>query len=289
MSDSREHFELHIPVAVEGESVVALLTSASALSKQSVKRAMQNGALWLTRDRNTRRVRRVKQTLHTGDELHFYFDKAIQLTRPESAQVIADEGRYSVLFKPRGMYCQGSKWGDHCTINRWAEHYFDRPAFIVHRLDRAASGLILIAHQKQTARALSGLFEQRLIKKSYRALVHGEFSSEPLCLDGAIDGRNALSKVALLDYDQQGDRSLLEVEIETGRKHQIRRHLAEAGYAIVGDRLYGKQISTSGEDGNEEDLQLIAEHLAFTMPDSDEEKSYSLPEDLIPDSMKAKR
>ena len=298
MNEPSEHFEIHIPVQSEVSSPVGLLSKASGLSKQSIKQVMQNGAVWLSRGgesgqagggRGVRRIRRAKLTLAPGDELHLYYDRAIQASQPNAAKLIADEGSYSVWYKPGGMFSQGSKWGDHCTINRWAERQLERQVFIVHRLDRAASGLILIAHTKTMAKQLSHLFEQRLIKKRYRARVYGEFGSEPTCLDSEIDGRRALSKVALLDYNEGSDRSLLEVEIETGRKHQIRRHLSEAGYPIVGDRLYRKQNSTQREAGNEEDLQLVAEHLAFIMPHTDEEKSYSLPEDLIPEPMKGKQ
>ena len=294
LNQPSEHFEVHIPVQSEVSSPVELLSKASGLSKQGIKQAMQNGAVWLSRGGNpeqagggraVRRIRRAKLALVTGDELHLYYDRAIQASQPNAAHLIADESSYSVWFKPAGMFSQGSKWGDHCTIYRWAERQFERQAFIVHRLDRAASGLILIAHTKTMATQLSRLFEQRLIKKRYRALVCGKFGSEPICLDSEIDGRHARSKVASLDYNEGSGRSLLEVEIETGRKHQIRRHLSEAGYPIVGDRLYGNQNGTPGEAGNEENLQLIAEHLAFALPDTDEMKSYSLPDSLMPESL----
>jgi 23S rRNA-/tRNA-specific pseudouridylate synthase len=294
LNKQQEHFEVHIPVQNEVSSPVDLLSAASGLSKQSIKQVMQNGAVWLSRGgdqgragggRAVRRIRRAKLALAPGDELHLYYDQAIQASQPDAAQLIADESAYSVWFKPAGMFSLGSKWGDHCTINRWAEKQLQRQAFIVHRLDRAASGLILIAHTKTMATQLSRLFEQRLINKRYRALVHGEFEPEPVSLDSEIDGRQARSKVALLDYNEASDRSLLAVEIETGRKHQIRRHLSEAGYPIVGDRLYGKQNYIPGEDDDEEDLQLIAEHLAFVMPDTGEEKTYFLPESLVPESL----
>ena len=175
MNKQSEHFEVHIPVQSEASSPVDLLSKASGLSKQSIKQVMQNGAVWLSRGGNpeqagggraVRRIRRAKLALVTGDELHLYYDQAIQASQPNAAHLIADESSYSVWFKPAGMFSQGSKWGDHCTIYRWAERQFERQAFIVHRLDRAASGLILIAHTKTMATQLSRLFEQRLIKNA---------------------------------------------------------------------------------------------------------------------------
>ena len=168
--------------------------------------------------------------------------------------------------KPYGLRSQGSKWGDHCTVVRWAERNLqpERPAFTVHRLDRAASGLILIAHSKRAASALSELFRSRKVEKRYRVLVHGNFDAAavPRRIDQPLDGKRAVSELSLLEVSANGKHSLLEVRIETGRKHQIRRHLADLGHPVVGDRLYG----TGEEDGV--DLQLTAFLLAFRCPSS---------------------
>ena len=69
--------------------------------------------------------------------------------------------------------------GDHCTIYRWAEQQLkpERPAFIVHRLDRAASGLIILAHSKKMAQTFSQLFKNHDIQKQYRATVEGELKA----------------------------------------------------------------------------------------------------------------
>ena len=279
MNPQSTQLELHLTVNQEGESAIALLATASALSKQAVKQVMQNGAVWLSHNDNTRRLRRAKHKLHSGDELHLYYDLAIQSTVPPAPQLIADEGDYSVWFKPQGMYSQGTKWGDHCAIGRWVERHLDRTTFTVHRLDRAATGLILLAHKKGSAAKLSSLFAQREIKKHYRARVRGEFPTEPQLFDQAIEGREARSHAQLINYDAELNCSLVEIEIETGRKHQIRRHLSIAAYPIIGDRLYG-----CAEEGDQikEDLQLLAYQLSFIDPTSGEEKHYSVPANLQP-------
>ena len=74
----------------------------------------------------------------------------------------------------------------------------------------------------------------------------------------------------MLEFDASKNQSLLEARIETGRKHQIRRHLADLGYPVVGDRLYG-----NGEAGGV-DLQLMAFMLAFRCPVSGEKVVYQL-------------
>ncbi len=279
MNPTPEQFELHLSVSSEDESAISLLATASGLSKQNIKQVMQNGAVWLSHNGNTRRLRRAKHKLRSGDELHLYYDLAIQSTVPPVPQLIADEGDYSVWYKPQGMYSQGTKWGDHCTIGRWVERHLDRTTFTVHRLDRAATGLILLAHKKSSAAKLSALFAERKISKRYRARVSGEFPTEPQLFDQAIEGREARSHAQLINYDAALNCSLIEVDIETGRKHQIRRHLSGAGYPIIGDRLYGHAEESTQ---TKEDLQLLAYQLSFTDSTNGEKKYYCVPKALQP-------
>ena len=267
-----ERSETHVEVSTDGANAVDLLHERSGLSKQQVKSAMTSGAVWITRGRKTRRLRRATRELAAGDELHLYYDPEVLAETPVAPHLVADVGDYSVWNKPCGLRSQGSRWGDHCTVSRWAERHLEpqRPAFIVHRLDRAANGLIVVAHGKRTAANLSGQFRERQVEKRYRAAVAGDLAgqAEPLLIEVPIDDKAAVSEVSLLR--SEADRSLVEVRTRTGRKHQVRRHLADAGYPIVGDRLYG----TGGTDTV--DLQLTASYLAFRCPVTGERVEYAL-------------
>jgi tRNA pseudouridine32 synthase/23S rRNA pseudouridine746 synthase len=249
------------------------LAEQFALSRQKLKQLMQNGAVWLENDQGIHRLRRAKKMLQPGDCLHVYYDEAIQQAQPLPAKLVVDEGDYSVWDKPSGMYSQGTRWGDHCSIYRYAESHLQpqRPAFIVHRLDRAASGLILLAHSKQAATALSQLFEQHAIYKKYIATVEGDLTQHrfPYFIDTPIDDKSALTEVLNAEYDQTTESSLVEVRIHSGRKHQIRRHLSALGCPIVGDRLYGSSRLRA-------DLQLRSVQIKFTSPLDGEEKNYVL-------------
>jgi tRNA pseudouridine32 synthase/23S rRNA pseudouridine746 synthase len=294
---SHHKFEWHIKICGKADnSAIQWLESYAneqncSLSKAQLKQAISKGALWLTPAKNkkqTQRLRRVKKQLTIGDELHFYYNSEVLATPVPQARLIADLIDYSVWYKPYGMLSQGSKWSDHCTIARFAQQNLpnERPAFIVHRLDRAATGLILIAHSKKAARALSNMFEHHQLEKHYQIIVHGDHGkrSQPEVIATDVDGKSAQSTFTCLAYDSEADRSLIKVKIDSGRKHQIRIHAASIGMPVVGDRLHG--IADENEQCN---LQLCAVSLRFICPlstnvisTSDQERFFELPETLKP-------
>ena len=172
---------------------------------------------------------------------------------------------------------------------------------MVHRLDKETSGLMVVAKNDLTAEKLSAQFQDRRVKKSYVALVHGFVRKlsgkieEPLARDRknrvkmAVDknGRNALS---IFKVRQRFEKyTLLDVDIKTGRTHQIRVHLAHINHPIVGDETYN-----AGRDNQIEDAQfrkavknlnrffLHAEKLSFTHPVTKEEMSF---EQTLPDEL----
>ncbi len=265
--------ELHLEVQNGEVSAVELLSRKTELSKNRIKEVMQKGAVWLTHHQTIQRIRRAKRTLQKGDTLHLYYNPTVLAQTPPPAELIHDGGNYSVWNKPTGMRSQGSRWGDHTTILRWAEQHLQpqRSAFIVHRLDRAAHGLILLAHSKKSAAALSALFQQRKVRKIYRATVDGLFNPEqhPLTIQSPIDGKLAISHLTPISQEPEQGRSTIEISIETGRKHQIRRHLSGIGHPIIGDRLYGGS-------SDREDLMLCSCELSFTSPMDGGEKRFSL-------------
>ena len=277
MPDSLPRFELHLDVDEENKTAIDLLAAKTDLSKQKLKQIMQKGAVWLTHGKHTQRLRRASKILAIGDQLHCYYDEAVLDKTPAEPSLIADEGEYSVWYKPYGMLSQGSRWGDHTTLYRYAEQHLtpQRPAFIVHRLDRAATGLMLLAHKKRIAAAFAEMFQRHTIYKRYRVIVYGQFPQTRQAIHTEIDGKPATSHVSLLEHCAATNRSLVEVNIESGRKHQIRVHLSGLGFPVVGDRLYGKQDDS-------EDLQLTAVYLGFLSPVNGENKEYQLPDELIP-------
>jgi tRNA pseudouridine32 synthase/23S rRNA pseudouridine746 synthase len=264
-----QHYTHHAKVA--GESALDVLAAASALPKQRIKDAMNKGAVWLKRGSSTKRLRRATAALQAGDELALHYDAEILAIVPPSPVLLADEKHYSIWHKPPGLLAQGTLSGDHCSLLRMAEQRLQREVFLVHRLDREAEGLMMIAHTGKAAAALSALFAREGsggIRKLYRIEVRGRLNDEGE-IASMLDGKPALTRYRRLGYDANSESSSVEVELVTGRKHQIRRHFASLGHGVLGDPVYGNNKDVRG-------LQLKAIVLEFTCPLTKQLRRYSL-------------
>ncbi len=272
-----QKFELTVTQAEQ--TALDLLAEGTGLSKQRIKDAMNKGAVWWTLKGKTLRLRRATKVLFKGSKIQFFYDEQVLSRKPENANLIYDAGNYSIWFKPAGMLSQGSQWGDHCSILRWVEvngqpieGQRQRECFLVHRLDADAMGLIILAHDNQSAAKLSALFQARDMRKFYQAWVVDDcdIPANGMTLNYELDGKSAITHIKKIRVEN--NKMLLDVHIETGRKHQIRRHLANIGHPIVGDKLYGTKASTG--------LQLLAYRLEFVCPNSQQPLIIELPAEL---------
>ena len=159
-----------------------------------------------------------------------------------------------VLNKPAGLLSVPGKGADKqdCLSSRVQESYSD--ALIVHRLDMATSGLMLMARGPIIQAALSKLFETRAIHKRYIAVVDGHMPANsnwqlidlPIALDWPnrplriihAAGKPSMTRWRVLHHDKDASTTRLELEPITGRSHQLRVHLKALGHPILGDALY---------------------------------------------------
>jgi tRNA pseudouridine32 synthase/23S rRNA pseudouridine746 synthase len=254
----------HRVVAGDPPGAADLLARATGLSKGAVKDAMRKGAVHVGRaGRTPNRLRRETATVRPGDVLEIHYDSDLLALVPPEARLVRDAVRWSAWDKPAGLLTQGTPFGDHATLLRQAEKALDRDAFPVHRLDREVAGLVLVAHDPKAAAALSALLREGRVVKRYRAEVLGDVASalgREGVVDTPLDGKSARTLWRVAAFDAARDATTLDVTIETGRQHQIRRHLAEIGHPVLGDPRYG------AGNKNREGLRLAAVFLAFADP-----------------------
>ena len=171
-------------------------------------------------------------------------------------QILHIDDALLVLSKPAGLLAvpgRGAEKQD-ALSTRVQKHYPE--ALVVHRLDQATSGLMLMARSLAAQRALSRAFEDRLVHKEYVAIVHGPIAQDsgeialPLMADWPhrpmqkVDmqsGKAALTRWHVLVRSEAANTTRLLLQPITGRTHQLRVHLNAIGHAIVGDTLYGEQ------------------------------------------------
>lgn len=254
-----QHCVVEETLAQDIPVVADYLSLKTTLSKGRIKHALNCGALRVKKRKGGwQRLRRATAPLAAGSMVSFHYDENLLSIKPLPAELLEDVGEYSIWFKPPGLLSQGTEWGDHCSLLRQVELHFQhkRQVFVVHRLDRDACGLMLVAHTGTLADKLSQLFASRSLEKQYRVRVSGILEADNLKIDSALDGKPAVTHVRVVSRD--ADSTLLDVSIETGRKHQIRRHLSAIGHPVKGDPLYGERDA----DG----LHLAAVRLRFQCP-----------------------
>ncbi len=266
--------------AGDPETAVGALAAYSGLPKARIKEAMVKGAVWLKTGRGPRRrIRRATRAIHPGDTLMLFYDADLLALTPPEARCLVNPGPYSVWYKPAGMLSQGTEFGDHCSLLRQAERHL-RPVrpYLVHRLDREAAGLMLMAHHRRAAARLSALFQNHRIDKRYHTVVRGRLSQYAAegVIDLPLDGKTACTGFRATGYDAATDTTTVEIRLTTGRRHQIRRHLAMIGYPVMGDPRYGEHNRDASG------MRLTAVEIAFDCPWEKRPLRYALA-DLLKD------
>jgi 23S rRNA-/tRNA-specific pseudouridylate synthase len=159
----------------------------------------------------------------------------------ESPCILGQEQGVFAVYKPSGWVVHPAGEDDVPDLISWLTDQGEG-ALPVHRLDRSTSGVVLCSPDAAVRARLGQWFAERLIEKRYLALVHGELNRKGVIRDPLRDTRRGRKVEAVTRYqclEQLEGFSLLELHPETGRKHQIRRHLQGLGHPIVGDRRYG--------------------------------------------------
>lgn len=194
-------------------------------------------------------------------------------------EVIFEDEYLAVIYKPPGYPTSGNFFKtieNALPFNLKASEEKDTLPYPlpVHRLDNPTSGLLIVAKTRSSQAILSRNFEDKGIQKTYIALVEGEFL-ETAIIEEDLDGKKSTTKIRPLNnFTYKGKTFLLlEVQPETGRTHQIRKHLSMHNMPIVGDVIYGSGEKLSHLKG----LFLSATGLEFQHPISLEQLSFKIP------------
>lgn len=213
-------------------------------------------------------------------------------------EVVYEDNHIIIVNKKAGEIVQGDKTGDKPlseTVKEYIKEKYNKPGNVfcgvVHRIDRPVSGLVIFARTSKALERLNRMLRDGEIHKTYHALVEGAPAKDEDLLEDLLVSNGRINKTFIarpgtpdaklsrLKYRtiEKGDRyTLLEVNLLTGRKHQIRAQLSAMGHPIKGDLKYGAR--RSNKDGG---ISLEAHRIEFIHPVSKQPIDISLPDRTI--------
>lgn len=278
---------LKVPASAAGDRADRFVADASGLSRSYVQRLI--GAGHLTADGLPLRA---SSALEAGTQLELDVPEVAPVEHRHEAgplHVVYEDADLVIVDKPAGLVTHPAPGHPNGTLvdallARGSEALGSlagkhRPG-IVHRLDRDTSGLLLVARHDAAQAYLQAALKARRVKKSYLALVHGSVAAQLGRIEAPIgrdprhrtrmavvpDGRPSVTGYRVRERFARW--TLLELDLITGRTHQIRVHLASIGHPLAGDPLYGTGLSRRGPE-NLERLFLHAWKLELAAPDGD--------------------
>jgi len=243
-------------------------------SKKALKKAIKNKRLFIN-----------NQQGFSGDYL--YGGEVIEVIEDPNSknkpiyklkvEVLYEDAYFAVVKKPAGLSTSGNQFQnlENCLpFNLSAsleEDALIRP-LVIHRLDFATSGIVIIGKTQSATINLNKQFESRAVIKNYLAVTLNKMES-PIALTLPIDGKNAQSNITILKTlisDKYNFINLVNINPITGRRHQIRKHLASIGHPICGDNIYNKKEKDIRGNG----LYLHALSISFLHPETNERISF---------------
>lgn len=230
---------------IKGKKIEEFLTSNISLDSKLTLSLLEKGKIT---DENNNRLQ--KNQVLKSDFIYITIFEPIS----KGLKPIFETFHFAIFDKPSGIMVHPSSHQLNIyTLLDEIKYHFGEKASLVHRIDTETSGLVLVAKNAFSDMFLKNMFEEKLYKKSYKAIVAGEIK-EKLEINKPITNDNGLIKLKMktdlkgkesttiinpIFYDKNQNQTLIEAIPLTGRQHQIRVHLDSIGHKIVGDTLYG--------------------------------------------------
>ncbi len=219
-----------------GQSLQVFLALKLSISKRAAKNMLDDRVVWV----NRRCVWMSHHAVRQGDTIEVpsaSMPKAEAAVPAVKIRVLVEDDHYLVADKPSGMLAVGVGSAEELLREQTRQ-----PSLrAVHRLDRDTTGCLLLAKSAAAFDAAVALFKTRRVSKIYQAIVYGKYDRSSSTVNQELDGERAVSHIQREAISS--DASFLKVKIETGRTHQIRRHLASIRHPVLGDREHGVKFA----------------------------------------------
>lgn len=274
---------IELPVREES-TLLDFLLKQMGISRNRAKDLLSGRAVSVDRKLTTRH----DTPLRVGEVVRVSRHRQSTMLLNKYVKIVYEDKNIVVIEKSEGILSMASSPKQYC-IKKVLDEYFDKRHFkctahVVHRLDRETSGLMIYAKDIETAKILEDNWHEMVYDRRYIALLCGSMKQEGGTVQSWLRESKSLvtyssptdngGKFAVTHYHRlksSDDFSLVEMKLETGRKNQIRVHMADLGYPVAGDQKYG-----NGRDPIHR-LALHAFRLNFIHPITHEEMQFETP------------
>ena len=242
----------------EGKRLFAVIAEQLKISKKQAQAAIDSKLVFV----NGKRVWIRRHEVKEDDTIEIMID---EFKKPEAKHIaiLWEDKDFLIVNKPAYFVTNAD---DNSIEEKLRKQEKNKSLCAVHRLDKETSGCVIFAKNNESKKVMIPLFKGRDIMKIYRAISVGSFPKIWKEIRTDIEGYMSTTLVKVLDTKKQA--SYLELRIETGRTHQIRRHLADKRYPVMGDKKYG---GSRNELSLEQPRQMLhAYRLIFPHPKTGE-------------------
>lgn len=276
--------ESHLEVRDEIILMPFLLQRLKQKSRDNIKSLLRNKRVLV----NGQTVTQFNHPLKPGDRVEVRWEAAIEGSISRNMSILYEDDHLIVIDKHAGLLTIATDKEKDRTAYTMLSSYvkLQNPAnriFIVHRLDRDTSGVMMFARSERVQSIMQSEWKERVKERTYIAVVEGQvvepegkissyiYESKSLVMHSSQNPeKGELAVTRFRTLKSNSDFSLLEVNLETGKKNQIRIHMQEMGHSIAGDRKYGASGNPIGR------LGLHASVLAFVHPVTGKEMRFEL-------------